>query len=108
MSKQISVATTVLTNPAQAATEIDRVLTTMMMESRPIYIGVPVDMSHSMISADGLNTPLGITLPQDDKLVAEKVIARIRSDLEAAAHPIVIVDGSKYYMLIPPNTLLML
>lgn len=96
MSKQISVATTVLTDPAHAATEIDRILTKMMIESRPVYIGVPADMSYLMIAANGLDTPLDATLPQDDELVVERVVASIRSDLEAAAHPVVIIDGSKY------------
>lgn len=96
MSKQISVATTVLKYPATAAREIDRVLTKMMIESRPVYIGVPADLSHSMISADGLNTPLAITLTPDDKSTIEKVVAKIYSALEAASHPVVIVDGSKF------------
>jgi pyruvate decarboxylase len=95
MSKQISVATTVLTDPATAASEIDRVLTKMVIESGPAYIGVPADLSHSPIPGEELKTPLSITLPQNDKAVTQKVLAEIRNALEKAAHPIVIVDGSK-------------
>ena len=45
MVKHISVDTTILLNPQTAPVEIDRCLTTMMQQSRPVYIGVPVDMS---------------------------------------------------------------
>jgi pyruvate decarboxylase len=94
MSKQISIATTVLTDTATAAAEIDRVLTTMMIESRPVYIGVPADLSHHPISGESLNTPLAVTLPADDQSVLQEVVSKICVALEKASRPIVIVDGS--------------
>jgi pyruvate decarboxylase len=95
MSKQITVATTILTDPATAANEIDRVLTTMVYESRPAYIGVPADMSHQLISGAGLETPLDLTLPLDDKTTTQEVVAKIRTLLDKASKPTLIVDGCK-------------
>ena len=46
MAKHISADTIVLEDPSTAGNDIDRVLNTMLLESRPVYIGVPVDMSH--------------------------------------------------------------
>lgn len=96
MSKNITVATTVLTNPTTAASEIDRVLTTMVHESRPVYIGVPADLSHYPISGAGLNTPLKIALAPDDSSTLQKVVADIRAKLEKASKPTLIIDGCEY------------
>ncbi|KIW04076.1 uncharacterized protein PV09_04893 [Verruconis gallopava] len=93
MSKQISAATTILTDPTTAASEIDRVLTKMIVESRPVYIGVPADLSHSPISGATLSIPLDVTLPPDNENATKKVVASIRAALEQAAYPVVIVDG---------------
>ena len=96
MSKQISVATTVLTDPITAAAEIDRVLTKMMIESRPAYIGVPADLSHYPVAAEGLKTPLNTALAPDKKTELQQLVDDIRAELEKASQPIVIVDGSKF------------
>jgi pyruvate decarboxylase len=101
MSKHITVATTILTDPATAANEIDRVLTTMMHESRPVYIGVPADLSHRPISGIGLETPLQVVLTPDDESATREVVAEIRALLEKASKPTLIVDGCKYIYIAP-------
>lgn len=95
MSKEISVATTVLKDPETAGAEIDRVLTTMIYESRPVYIGVPADMAYAPVSDEPLKTPLVTTLPKDEPSVIKSVVKEIRSRLEKASKPILLVDGSK-------------
>ena len=66
MVKHISVDTVVLSDPKTAADDIDRVLNTMLRESRPVYIGVPVDMSHLECDAHSLGIPLEISLSPND------------------------------------------
>jgi len=94
MAKHISAATVVLGDPNTASSDIDRVLNTMLYESRPVYIGVPVDMSHLECEARGLETPLRTTLPPNDADLERNVVAQIRSRLEGSKHPIIIVDGN--------------
>ncbi|KAI7283094.1 pyruvate decarboxylase [Hortaea werneckii] len=86
--------TAVLTDPATAANGIDRCLNTMLYESRPVYIGVPVDMSHRIISATGLKTPLTQHLPSNDVHEESNVIKETISRLRASKYPIIILDGN--------------
>jgi len=94
MAKHISADTVVLSDPDKAGADIDRVLNTMLRESRPVYIGVPVDMSHLGCDAHGLETPLKTDLPPNDIALERKIVAEIRSRLERSENPIIIVDGN--------------
>lgn len=94
MVKQISADTTVLTDPSKAVSEIDRVLNTMIRESRPVYIGVPVDIHDQLVSSSELKTPIEIVLPPNRKGAEGKVVSEIRSWLEKKTYPVIIVDGS--------------
>ncbi|KAI7387565.1 pyruvate decarboxylase, partial [Hortaea werneckii] len=94
MVKHISVDTAILTDPATAANDIDRCLNAMLYESRPVYIGVPVDMSHRIISAMGLKTPLVPHLPPNDINEEKNVIKETLSRLRVSKYPIIILDGN--------------
>ncbi|KAM0707368.1 hypothetical protein Q7P35_004013 [Cladosporium inversicolor] len=76
MVKHISVDTTVLLDPQTAPAEIDRCLTNMMQQSRPVYIGVPVDMSHLECDASGLQTALPRALSPNDSQIEKEVDQR--------------------------------
>jgi TPP-dependent 2-oxoacid decarboxylase len=95
MAAHITAATLVLKNQATAAEDIDRVLTTMMIESRPVYIGLSVDVGYLEVDDSHLKTPLAIELPPNDPSVEKKVVEGLRVLLEKANHPSIIVDGSK-------------
>jgi pyruvate decarboxylase len=94
MVKHISAGTTILLDPKTAPQEIDKVLQIMLDESRPVYIGVPVDMSHLMTSSEGLKTPLRRALPPNDEAVEQRLVAELRALLEEKEKPIFIVDGN--------------
>ena len=94
MAKYISVATTVLLDPNTAPAEIDRCLNTMLQESRPCYIGVPVDMSHLPCDSSGLRTPLNRALSPNDAGQEQGLVKELRSLLENKQSPILIVDGN--------------
>lgn len=95
MSKQITAGTAVLKNPETAAAEIDSLLTTMMQQSRPVYLGVPTDMAYAPVDDEGLKTPIDTVLPKDDPATLKSVVAEIRARFEVAAKPTVVIDGSK-------------
>ncbi|OQO04459.1 hypothetical protein B0A48_09381 [Cryoendolithus antarcticus] len=94
MAKHISCDTTVLLDPKTAPTEIDRVLSTMLYESRPVCIGVAVDVSHLEVDASGLKTPLKTTLPPNDAAKEAELVTQLRSLLDQKQNPIIIVDGN--------------
>jgi pyruvate decarboxylase len=93
MAKHITAATTVITNPRTASSEIDRVLNTMMRESRPVYIGLSVDIAYEMISSAPLDSQITINLRPNDAELEKKVVDEILSKIEGASRPIIIVDG---------------
>lgn len=94
MAKHISADTAILTDIATAGQDIDRCLNSMLYHSRPVYIGVPVDVSHRLISDAGLQTPLKTTLPPNDKATEDAVVAEIMSRLAKSSYPVIVVDGN--------------
>ncbi|MCW0213236.1 MAG: thiamine pyrophosphate-binding protein [Pseudonocardia sp.] len=58
MSREVTAAQTVL-DPGNATTEIDRVLRTALDTSKPVYIGVPLDVAAASVPAGALASPLG-------------------------------------------------
>jgi len=95
MAKHITAATTVIDNPPTAAAEIDRVLGTMMLESRPVYIGLSTDIAYEMISSAGLESPISTTLPPNVPEVESVVVEKIRAVIEKAENPVIIFDGGE-------------
>ena len=94
MVKHISADTAILTNIETAGEDIDRCLNNMLYHSRPVYIGVPVDVSHRLISEAGLMTPLRTALPPNDKSAEDAVVAEILARFAKGIYPVIIVDGN--------------
>lgn len=94
MAKHISADTTILLDPNTAPSEIDRCLTTMMQQSRPVYIGVPVDMSHLECNASGLSKPIPRTLALNNMVLQKRIVSELRRMMESSENPIIIVDGN--------------
>jgi pyruvate decarboxylase len=101
MVKFITAATTVIDHVPTAASEIDRVLNTMMKESRPVYIGLSVDMAYEMISANPLEMPIVRSLPLNDPELEAKVVSKIRGGLGNATNPVLILDGGVLPRFVP-------
>lgn len=82
----LTCAQAVLSNPAIAAEEIDRVLSTMLAEQRPGYIEVPRDMLDApIISPDG-----ALTLPSPlvDEAALREAVADVMGRLGPSARPV--------------------
>ncbi|KAG5775510.1 hypothetical protein H9Q73_010827 [Fusarium xylarioides] len=93
MAKNITAATVVINCAPTAAREIDGTLTTMMRESRPVYIGLSVNIAYEMIDAEGLNVPIPTQLHPNDPALEEGVVEEIRKLMERSHNPAIIVDG---------------
>ncbi|KAE8448985.1 hypothetical protein EG329_008573 [Mollisiaceae sp. DMI_Dod_QoI] len=93
MSKHITCATTILHDPKTAATDIDKVLNTMLLYSQPVYIGLPTDIALQPTPAINLDFPLATTLPPNNPSLQSHVVQLIREMLDTSKFPTIIIDG---------------
>ena len=70
----------------------------MIYHSRPVYIGIAVDVGPQMISAKNLSTPLTTTLEPNDSKLEDQVISEIASALKKFKKSVIIVDGSMLHL----------
>lgn len=76
-----------------AAEQIDRVITEVYKQSLPGYIYIPVDMVNPLISAEGLSTPLPLSITNSIPESAEdELVAGILNALYAAKNPVILAD----------------
>lgn len=95
MAKYITASTVVLKDQHTVCDDIDRILTTMMIESRPVYIGLSIDVCYLMVSDEQLKSSLKIELPPNDAQIEEHAVGELRSLIEKASNPAIIIDGSQ-------------
>src|SRR6185437_9097096 len=91
--KQVTVAEANLHDLNTATTEIDSVLRTCWLKSRPVYIELPSDMVTKDVAADGLSTPLNISFPTNDETLENTVAENVLSRLYCSKNPVLLVDG---------------
>lgn len=85
MAKQITEANAELTE-ANATSEIDRVLDVALTEKRPVYIHLPIDIAHKIVSKPTQTLQTKTTIPKQEAQLAEIIAAH----LEKATQPVVI------------------
>ncbi len=84
--EQLTVASTVLSNPATAFTEIDRVLALALRFKRPVYIELPRDMVHA--EGTSPDTPLQID-EHSDPAILKAALAEAAAMINAARQPVI-------------------
>lgn len=91
MAAKVTVAQVNLTNPGTAAELIDKVLSECIVQSRPVYIELPVDRVQAKVSASTLETVLEIptSLGTGEDAIAGLIVDKIHT----SKHPAIIVDG---------------
>ncbi|MGO3743715.1 alpha-keto acid decarboxylase family protein [Kerstersia sp.] len=77
--------------PANAVTEIDRVLKACWQERRPVHLQLPSDITH--LSIETPEEPLVLADPASDPGQLERAAARICAALQEASHPAILVDA---------------
>lgn len=93
MSKHISVTTGVLTDPATAAGEIDRVIREAYINQRPSYLAFPANMVEVEVPKSRLDTPIDLSIPKNDAEAQDEVVETISSLIAEAKDPVIIVDA---------------
>ena len=86
---QFTAAQTRLT-PTNAATEIDRVITTAMREKLPVYLQIPSDITHIEINAPAQPLQWNVS---GDSIRTNLVIEQIAARINRAQRPALLVDA---------------
>nr|POE79583.1 pyruvate decarboxylase [Quercus suber] len=86
--KEVTVAQANLLNTETAPSEIDRVLRTCYVESRPVYIQLPTDMVEQPVPARLLDTPIDVEICASDKDAEDLAVQLILERLYEAKYPI--------------------
>ncbi|KAK4496659.1 hypothetical protein PRZ48_012641 [Zasmidium cellare] len=94
MYKEITIAQADLLDPATAPAEIDRVLRTCYVESRPVYIQLPTDMVEQPVPAHLLDTPIDVASHVSDKEAEDFATGIVLDRLYEAEHPVFLIDGA--------------
>ncbi|KAL1600581.1 hypothetical protein SLS60_006967 [Paraconiothyrium brasiliense] len=71
--------------------EIDRVIKECVVNSLPVYVFLPLDLSAEMVDVELLKTPIDLR-PNFDKEKQSEAVEAIAEALKAAKHPVLLVD----------------
>ncbi|KAL3231084.1 Pyruvate decarboxylase isozyme 1 [Nakaseomyces bracarensis] len=93
ISANISETTSIVTDIAQAASEIDRCIRTCYMTQRPVYLGIPASMFDDKVSAKLLDTPINFKFPENDPDAEKEILDQITSMIKASKKPIILADA---------------
>ncbi|MDC4571296.1 thiamine pyrophosphate-binding protein [Acinetobacter baumannii] len=88
--KEFTVAQTRLT-PANAASEIDRVLRQCFLERRPVHIQLPGDITHVKIEVS--ERPLDLSYPAVEPELLQSVVSKLCDIIENAQSPALLIDN---------------
>lgn len=91
--KQVTIAQANLHDINTAASEVDQVLATCWIKSRPVYIELPTDMVTRHVDASPLEKPLPLTVADNDESTEDAAAQDILSRLYAAKQPVLLIDG---------------
>jgi pyruvate decarboxylase len=92
MQAHVTVAQTNLKDPRTSPEQIDEVLRQCLLQSRPVYVEVPVDMVAAPVASDRLRTD--ICLPEAVPNPAQDVMwAKVLDRMYTAKQPLILVDG---------------
>jgi pyruvate decarboxylase len=75
-----------------APAEIDRVIRECIIQSGPVYIFLPLDLSAEEVDASLLNIPIDVE-PKVDAAAQDAAVKAITSALAEAKHPSILVDA---------------
>ncbi|RKR74646.1 alpha-keto acid decarboxylase family protein [Frondihabitans australicus] len=93
--KEVTVAGAIL-RAADATRDIDRVLRAALDESKPVYLGIPMDIAASPVSSAPLRHPLRAT-PSDPVALDDFRRALAEAVAGAGRHPITILAGPRIH-----------
>src|SRR5690606_14322041 len=88
--REFTVAQTRLT-PANAVSEIDRVLKQCILMRRPVHIQLPSDITHLQIKLP--KQTLDLSRPHSDPKLLQETAAWIAKSIKQARQPVLVIDN---------------
>ncbi|CAK3989602.1 pyruvate decarboxylase [Lecanosticta acicola] len=93
MSRSLSCAVVSLNDAAEASARIDHAIRECWIQSRPVYIALPVDMVGQQVEGHRLQTPIDLSYPPNDPDREDYVVDVVLRYMHAARNPIILVDA---------------
>lgn len=88
--KQVTVGTCILDNVEKASKEIDSILCKCYFEKKPVYIGLPIDISGTEIVDN--DTPLSLSKFKSHKESLENFTEKLINKINNAKFPMILTD----------------
>ena len=88
--KQVTVGTCILDDLDKASKEIDSILCKCYYEKKPVYIGLPIDISGAEILDN--DSPLSLSKFESDKKILEKFTENLLNKINNAKFPMILTD----------------
>lgn len=93
MSANISETTTMLTDISAAPAEIDRCIRVAYVNQRPVYLGLPANLVNQKVPSSLLNTPIDLSLKENDPEAEAEVVDNVLDLIKAAKNPVILADA---------------
>lgn len=93
MNRDISCAMAILSDPHEAAAQIDHAIRECWIQSRPVYITLPTDMVQKKIEGERLQTKIDMSFPANDPDKEDYVVDVVLKYLHASKNPVILVDA---------------
>ncbi|KAH3688241.1 hypothetical protein WICPIJ_000766 [Wickerhamomyces pijperi] len=93
MSSNISCTTAFIKDIHSAPAEIDRCIREAYVHQRPVYLALPANLVDDLVSSDLLNTPIDLSLRENNLEAEDEVIETILDLVKEAKNPIILVDA---------------
>lgn len=93
MSNNISQTTAFISDINSAPGEIDRCIREAYVHQRPVYVGLPANLVDLTVPASLLDTPIDLSLKQNDPDAQAEVIDTVLGLVSQAKNPVILVDA---------------
>lgn len=93
MSNNISQTTAFISDIDAAPKEIDRCIREAYVNQRPVYVGLPANLVDLTVPASLLDTPIDLSLKQNDPDAQAEVIETVVDLISKAQNPVILVDA---------------
>lgn len=93
MSNNISQTTAFISDINSAPGEIDRCIREAYVHQRPVYVGLPANLVDLAVPASLLDTPIDLSLKQNDPDAQAEVIETVLDLVSQAKNPVILVDA---------------
>lgn len=93
LGSDVTQYTSVLTDTETCSKEVDKCISIAFTKQRPVYLGVPTNISDTLVSSALLNIPLDLSAHEGNTEVQEDFVNAILSAMYKCRSPAIVVDA---------------